>query len=211
MSISSGNIGMIDKARRVLGLKWNDINMVELGNQKILAKDKRGKDYRKCSAKEYYTRLGANHVSLDINGKDGAIVVDLCKSIDTDFVDRFNLLTNYGTTEHVEKQYCAFKNIHKMVQVGGMMVHSIPLVGSWGGHCPYHYSNKFPEFLRDVCKYEIVFKAIQKRHNRETAKLLNFVVKKTYEEFPTITPKEFEKEIEFTKHFRQDSNNKFKV
>jgi hypothetical protein len=211
MSISSGNIGMIDKAKKKLGLKWPDIKMCELGNQKILAKDKNGKDYRKCSAKEYYTRLGANHVSMDINGKDGAIVVDLCQPVEDAFLNRFNLLTNYGTTEHVEKQYVAFRNIHNMVEVGGVMVHSIPLVGSWRGHCPYHYSNKFPEYLRDVCQYKIVYKAIQKRHNRETAKLLNFIVQKTCEEFPELDAKSFEKEIDFTNHFRQDSNNKFKA
>tara|TARA_Y100000004_G_C8773560_1_gene351794 strand:- start:50 stop:697 length:648 start_codon:yes stop_codon:yes gene_type:complete len=118
-------------------------------------------------AKEYFNTIKKvkSHTSMDINGKNGAVKIDLRKPIEG---LTFDVITNFGTTEHVESswpkdQYMAFKNIHDMCKVGGIMFHQVPKANNWQGkaaglradHCPYYYYEEFFEKLARLNKYEI--------------------------------------------------------
>ena len=125
-------------------IDYKKLHLGELGNQ----------DYNGKPAKILYNKKGTIHTSIDINGMDGALPYDLAKPISDKF--NFDVLTNYGTTEHVENQYECFRNIHNMVKIGGLMIHGVPLIGNWPGHCRYYYNRHFFISLASVCKYEVV-------------------------------------------------------
>ena len=202
MSISSGNICMLKDTIKLLG-GFKNCFVAELGNQKILAKGKNGKEYKKCTSKEWFENNGALHASFDLNGKDGAFPLDLCEPVPAEFLSKFNLISNYGTTEHVENQEMVFKNIHDLAVPNGFMVHSIPLVGFWKGHCPFHYKENFPERLCEMNEYRLINKFIQDRNKN---KLLNFVVKKMRKgDFKGIP----QREILFTPNYSHNTDNLF--
>ena len=183
MSISSGNIGLIDLAFRTLGKSWKDIRVGELGNQKILIPDAQGREYKKCTGKEYFKKLGSKHTSFDLNGLDGAVVVDLANKVPFEYHNLFDILTNYGTTEHIEHQFTVFMNIHNMMKIGGVAIHSVPLDGYWVGHSPYHYTKAFVQDLIRNNNYDLIHCETQKRRNQ---KLLNFVYRKSCSDFQTL-------------------------
>lgn len=103
--------------------------MCELGNQQL-----RGSTGLRGTGKEYFTPR-FEHVSIDLNGRDGALAIDLSLPItDPALVGTFDVLTNSGTSEHVADQYECFANIHRLVIYGGLMVHISPIGSNWPSH-----------------------------------------------------------------------------
>ena len=88
------------------------LKMLELGNQVI----RPDKQIRETTGKLYFTNLGYEHTSVDLNGLDGALIKDLSKLEDfAEYKEYFDVITNAGTIEHVEpfeKQHTAFLNVH---------------------------------------------------------------------------------------------------
>ena len=212
MSISDGNFSLME-----MGLKyicenvdkpqWKNIRMAELGNQKILRYDKKKKrEINLGPSKKYFSDLGVVHTSFDINGKDGATKINLSRPLPKKWFGKFDMVTNYGTTEHIENQWQVFCNIHNMLKVGGVSVHSIPLSGYWKEHCPYHYKGRFPEQLTKHNDYQIIHKEVQVRH--KVNKLLNFVIQK-------MSDRDFQGEesfgngITFSEDYEKNNDNLF--
>jgi hypothetical protein len=110
----------------------------------------------KVPAKKIYTSWGVDHVSIDINGQDGALALDLDHPIPTDMTGIFVLVTNYGTIEHVNNQFQAFKNVDEMVRRHGIMIHTLPPPKNWPNHGRYYYPVAFVVQLAKACNYEIV-------------------------------------------------------
>jgi len=54
----------------------------------------------------------------------------------------FDLVTNYGKTEHISNQLNAFKIIHDLTKPGGLMVHHVPAQGHLN-HGLFNYNAKF--------------------------------------------------------------------
>ena len=151
-----------------LGWKYQGLKWCEFGNQRSFL----GK-----SGKELLEDHGVEHTSLDLNGLDGALRIDLGKPVPTDFVNRYNVITNYGTIEHINNQYEAFKNAHDMCRAGGIMIHSFPLVGNWPKHCRYYYDLEFVHKLAVACDYEIVMFFV---HNKGQYRGMSNVIAVTY-------------------------------
>lgn len=136
--------------------------MLELGNQRISRRARVGAR----TGKAYYTALGAAHTSLDFNGKDGAIPLDLSQPIDKpDWRGHFDVITNAGTTEHVEPfaaQYVCFRNLHEWLKPGGVFIHIVPAIeeldasGRWMNHCNHYYAAAFFEMLARENDYELL-------------------------------------------------------
>lgn len=136
--------------------------MLELGNQRI----RRSQRIPERTGKAYFSNRGAEHTSLDFNGKDGAVALDLGQLHDLpEWQGRFDIITNCGTTEHVEPfaaQYTCFTNLHNWLKAGGIMVHIVPgaeelnTTGRWRGHCNNYYSQRFFEVLAELNGYELV-------------------------------------------------------
>jgi hypothetical protein len=117
------------------------------------------------TGKQVFEKLGWLHVSIDLNGKDGAVPMDLSGQIDVPgWNGSFDVVTNFGTTEHVPFQYGCFKNIHDLTKNGGLMVHVIsakPDHGSW------NYSASFFLRLASLNDYEVVVSPEVRPHVRE--------------------------------------------
>lgn len=199
MGISSSNFNLITEVGARLG-DFQGKAVLELGNQIM----RESHPVRRTS-KDYFLGLGVReHVYFDINGEDGALPVDLNKECPEEFWDRFDLVTNFGTSEHISNQFMVFNNVHLCCRVRGYMVHSIPLVGYWKRHCPYHYQADFGEKLAIACGYELLLNEIAPRHND---KFVNFIVGKqpSSECSPTNFPAD---RIVVGSDFRFDSNNR---
>ncbi|MFP4282683.1 MAG: hypothetical protein ACLFU2_08690 [Opitutales bacterium] len=136
--------------------------MLELGNQRIA----RGRGVAERTGKTYFTHRGVEHTAIDFNGKDGALPYDLSKPIDRpDWMGAFDIVTNSGTTEHVEPfegQFTCFESIHNWLKPGGITVHIVPAIeeleanGRWRNHCNIYYSKAFFDELARLNSYEVI-------------------------------------------------------
>jgi hypothetical protein len=87
--------------------------------------------------------LGFSHASIDIDGSNGAIPLDLnSASVPSALVGKHHLVTNFGTTEHVANQSNAFKIAHDLTAPGGVMMHTLPAQGGFN-HGLVNYNPKF--------------------------------------------------------------------
>jgi SAM-dependent methyltransferase len=111
-------------------------SMLELGN-------KRNGD---AIYKAFFEELGFRHVSVDWNGLDGALKRDLRLPL-WDELGQFDMLTNIGTTEHVEGQAGVWENIHRMVKPGGFYCGLTPYPDgkSWWWHGEHYPTEAFFE------------------------------------------------------------------
>lgn len=160
------------------------INILELGNQHLRDNFIPGKKAQ--VAKKWFESLGCYHVSIDLNGKDEAQQKDLSKPIETVYgvPQQFDIVTNFGTTEHVKNQYHAFKNIHNFTIRNGIMLHTVPEIRSWPRHCYFWYTERFFMQLARICKYEILMLQVRKRGKNK--KLVCAIMKKNIRSiFPT--------------------------
>lgn len=78
---------------------------------------------------------------LDMNGENGAIQLNLATELTP--TKTYDLISNFGTTEHVSDQYICWKNIHSFLDFNGIIISEIPEIGSWKGHCNYFVDYSF--------------------------------------------------------------------
>ena len=128
----------------VFGMETN-LRMLELGDQctnDMAIPEKTGK--------HYFENRGFKHISVDLNN---AIVRDLTKPEQfKDFHGEWDIITNAGTTEHVEpfeSQYDCFNIIHDCMKVGGIAIHLNPDVYEHDVH------NRWKNHFRDFRKQPI--------------------------------------------------------
>jgi hypothetical protein len=135
------------------GLRYRDTAWCELGNQWTY---EYGKPVR--PAKVDYQAQGVQHTSIDINGRDGSIKHNLERPVPSTLKGVFDVVTNYGTTEHINDQTAAFQNIDRLCRVGGSMIHVLPLAmkDNYPNHCRYHYTALFPVQLAELARYELI-------------------------------------------------------
>jgi len=137
-------------------IAWNilgkNIKICELGNQRM-------KWHVDAIAKTFFLNNGATeHVSIDTNGHNGALPLDLSKDllqIHPEWKGHFDLITNWGTAEHVNLGiYECYKNIHNLCREGGIIVNDGPPFGCCPWHSPYHYRAHFFPELAKKCGYK---------------------------------------------------------
>ncbi|CAE7610165.1 unnamed protein product [Symbiodinium microadriaticum] len=130
-----------------------------------------------ASGKKVFEALGIRHVSLDINGRDGAVLLDLSRPLNSSLhylLGKCDVVTNFGTTEHIGEseyidepegyerldiwhaQYNAFRNIHGLARSdGGMIINMVPAAGCWPRHGAVEYEPRFFHTLAGAAGYEI--------------------------------------------------------
>ncbi len=137
-------------------IAWNilgkNIKICELGDQRM-------KWHPDGIAKTFFINNGAKeHVFIDINGRNGAINLDLSKDlllVHPEWKGYFDFVTNYGTAEHVSNGiYECFKNIHNVCSENGIMVNDGPPDCCCPWHSPYHYRPYFFPELAKKCGYK---------------------------------------------------------
>lgn len=81
--------------------------------------------------KRWFEARGVEHTSVDLNGQGGALKLDLQEPLD---LGVFDVVTNFGTTEHVDEQWQCWKNVHEAVKLGGTLISTTPYPGDWKHH-----------------------------------------------------------------------------
>lgn len=131
----------------VVSLVRPDMDVIELGNKK----NKQGL-YR-----TWYEERGTSYRCLDINGEDGAEVVDFRTDLDIGDAD---LVTNFGFTEHVGPlwghQETCWRNVVNLVRVGGYLVCVTPQPGRWPQHGMWQPTLKFYEAFAATNGFQIL-------------------------------------------------------
>lgn len=108
-------------------------------------------------ARDLWNWLGFGYASIDIDGSPGSIPLDLnYDSIPREHAGKYQLVTNFGTTEHVANQLNAFKIIHELTAVGGIMIHHLPAQGMIN-HGLVNYNPKFFWMLARSNGYKWVY------------------------------------------------------
>jgi hypothetical protein len=94
-------------------------------------------------ARDFWLWLGFSYAAIDIDGSPGSIPLDLnFDCVPPGEFSKYDLVTNFGTTEHVVNQLNAFKIIHDLTAPGGLMIHSLP-AGGFLNHGLMNYTPKF--------------------------------------------------------------------
>jgi SAM-dependent methyltransferase len=119
-----------------LGWDLKGRNICELGDQIFFGlrmtqhlKGNTIRDYFKedITVRDYFGGLGMNYTSIDLNGKEGALKLDLGEPItDVNLLGKFDIVTNYGVLEHIRKDKQCLDNIHNLTKPRGLMIHSVP-------------------------------------------------------------------------------------
>jgi hypothetical protein len=90
---------------------------------------------------------GFKYVALDIFEAPDTILFDLnAHEPGPGLARSFDLVLNFGTTEHVVNQYLAHRTIYDLLTLGGVAYHDLPMSG-YANHGYFKYD---PQFLRDV-------------------------------------------------------------
>ncbi len=165
------------------------------------------------SAKGYFRSIGIEHVSIDKVACHKALKLDLRKPLDKKFHNYFDIVTNSGTTEHIkplEGQYEAFKNIHVCAKKGAIILHILPTVKKYLGHCQAYYSYDFFRNLAKLNNYEII--ALEDVKNRETIRWIGVCYRKLEDNDFTVNKKEFFKGLTWVdkETFKKHRKNKKK-
>ena len=119
------------------------------------------------------------------------------------FYDKFDIVSNNGTTEHVGEfknnkktktynpQYEAFSNIHKLVNNNGLMFHIVPTKGV--NHGAFQYELSFFNELANKCNYKVIFNYIASRDGPNYTNVClykqddnDFINKETFEKLPGL-------------------------
>ena len=118
--------------------------MLELGNKR-----KGNMVYKRV-----FESLGIRHTSIDINGKDGALPYDLRKPLD---LGTFDMVTNFGTTEHVSErdyqgQITCWRNVLGFMAIDSVLVSITPLkeCQKWARHGRWYPQ---PEFFEELAEH----------------------------------------------------------
>lgn len=122
----------------------DQVRMIELGNQHF-------NDGR--VSKTFFKSMNVDHTSIDLNGLDESLPLNLCEDI---ILDQADIITNFGTSEHVDDQRMVFKNIHNLCKTKGYIINVVPIVGTWPNHCNYYYTNTFFDELAKINSYDIL-------------------------------------------------------
>jgi hypothetical protein len=138
---------MVDEAVELFGgrkWEWNLLSplvgssMLELGN----------KVKGSLVFKDFFEARGFRHVSVDTNGLNGALPLDLRQPLN---LGTFDMVTNFGTSEHVsedkyEGQVQCWRNIVEAMHVGSVLISVTPMPrtntthGTWYPHKEFFHS-----------------------------------------------------------------------
>jgi SAM-dependent methyltransferase len=115
MGIRSLELQMLARTMAHAGLGFKGATMLELGDQMFT---------KELSGKDFFEERGVKHTSVDWNGRHGALPHDLSEPLE---LGEFDIVTNFGTAEHVSNQRTLFRNIHNATKPGGIIVHQAPI------------------------------------------------------------------------------------
>jgi hypothetical protein len=164
-------LGALDQARRVI-----EIGSQQLGDSFLASTDLLDRTYQTFGrprvelgspsganfartappSKLFWTSVGFDYATVDYDGHRDSIPLDLnTDQVPAKLRQQFDLVINTGTTEHIANQAQAFRIIHDLTRIGGVMFHEVS-AGSWN-HGLINYTPKFFLLLHKQNDYEQVY------------------------------------------------------
>ena len=174
--------------------------------------------------KDYFQSIGfRDYKSIDINGAYDSYQFDLNKNISKtyNFNQKYDLVINNGTGEHVFNQYALFLNSHNLTKIDGIMLNIVPFI-DWINHGFYNFNPIFFADLAASNNYKIEKISLANRDGAEL-KLNASDYSIMFEQIkPHTNDSKFNKMIEIAKTkigknillvvvLKKHLNNKFKI
>src|SRR5436190_16986560 len=106
MGVTSTSLKLIEKAFQITPIK----DVMELGSQNLY--DKEYPVGVQPYASEFYESKGIKYSCIDLNAENNALQIDLEKKVRIE--QQFDLVTDFGTGEHVRDAYNIFKVLHDL-------------------------------------------------------------------------------------------------
>lgn len=195
MGITKSSFNHFNRVISNFGTPTNEIDLLELGIQEAAE----ALDF--FYMRESIANNFKSYISLDLHDVPGVTVFDLSEHRPSAF--QVDIITNFGTTEHVEYedgQYNCWYNIHDWLKVGGIAIHQIPELGSWKGHCRYYSDFEFYRNLENY-GYKIIELDNHTNHNGN----LNWCVIQKIETVPFMDYETFYKFMHIDNQVRMQS------
>jgi hypothetical protein len=161
MGIRLKGIKYIEEIFSVLDLKdFKSLRLLQLGDLFIRGDARRGTGIPHGKALNWFKDMGFEVKTIDLGiGQEriGPEVLryDLSKPISED-LGEFDVIVDFGTSEHVDNQYELHKNIHNLCRVNGVMIHSNPSTKYGSDHGLFHFTSDFWKRLAWTCRYKIM-------------------------------------------------------
>lgn len=114
-------------------------------------------------AEKFFKTLGYDSVdSMDFSEFEGAsIIQDLSGPIDPSLEKRFDVIYDGGTCEHIFELPTAYRNIHKMLKQGGVLIGHSPC-NNWINHSFYQINPEMVYgFWEKAMGYEVLHLILQ--------------------------------------------------
>jgi hypothetical protein len=103
---------------------------------------------------EWYKAQGIEYLSIDLNGENGSLSLNLDEDIKID--KAFDLVADIGTGEHCHDLYAVLKNMHNLAKEGGLLIRENPKTGNWPGHAVTYMTQDFYKQFCELAGYEIL-------------------------------------------------------
>lgn len=125
--------------------------------------------------RDWYLDRGLDYVSVDWNGEDGALPIDMRRIVEPDEIMNgmergFDVVTNFGFTEHVGddmlEQMDCWRNVHNLVGHGGYLCICMPIMPDWKGHGRWMPTPEWYIEFASSHDYSIEFSEIWDRKRR---------------------------------------------
>ena len=105
---------------------------------------------------ELFEACGMEYVAFDIAPMYKTELLDFNhQSLPEQHRGRYDVILNFGTTEHVLNQFNSFRSIHEAAKPGTLTWHQLPSAGHVD-HCYYSYHPRFFFDLAGYNRYEVV-------------------------------------------------------
>lgn len=173
MGVTAHSISLIEKALSLITVT----EVMELGSQNLFDKEygeNKKHDGLHCNnpySSEYYKSKGIKYNCIDLNGENQAYKLDLEIGLPKEFLKfeqkltdgtpwfferKYKLVTDFGTGEHVRNSYSVFKNIHDLLEVGGICIRENPKTGNWSGHGFNYMTTDIYKSIANANGYKII-------------------------------------------------------
>jgi hypothetical protein len=125
-----------------------------------------------CFLGDLLVMAGFGYTALDIFHATRTILFDLnAHEPGPEIAGKFDLVMNFGTTEHVLNQWLSFRTIHLLPEVGGLMYHDLPMAG-YIHHAFFRYDPMFFDQIAQANGYELIGQYISGGSFRDTPRKL---------------------------------------
>jgi len=110
---------------------------------------------------EHMKAAGFSYRAFDVVVAPDCEWLDLnSDEVPTRWRNHFDLVLNFGTTEHVINQFNAFRVLHDLTKPKGL-IYSLFLRGGYMDHGLLHYSDRFIDLLCQANRYETIWRTDQ--------------------------------------------------